>query len=125
MKRDGLTLRGRLDRMTEGRSNAAIFFHGFGGNIGTEPEHAYQKLIEILNKKGIAVFRFDFNGHGKSDGDFSNMNILNGIEDAIAILEYVRTQEWVEEIFLIGHSQGGVIAGMMAGYYADVISRLF
>ncbi len=124
IKRDGLTLRGRLDKSTESNSNAAILFHGFGCDRGIEPDSAYQKITEELNKKGIAVFRFDFNGHGKSDGNFSNMNIWNEIEDAIAILEYVRAQEWVKEIFLMGHSQGGVIAGMMAGYYADVISRL-
>lgn len=125
IKRDGLTLRGRLDRAAINEcGDAAILFHGFGCDIGIEPDSAYQKITEELVNKGIAVYRFDFNGHGKSDGNFSNMNILNEIEDAIAILEYVKAQEWVRHIFLVGHSQGGVIAGMMAGYYADVVSKL-
>lgn len=52
------------------------------------------------------------------------MNVLNEIEDAIAILEYVRKLDFVTEIYVIGHSQGGVVAGMLAGYYPDVIHKL-
>lgn len=124
IQRDGLTLRGRCDWQGDSRADAAIMFHGFACDIGLDKDSAYQKICQELVSRGIAVFRFDFNGHGKSDGDFSNMNILNEINDAIAILDYVRAQKWAKEIYLLGHSQGGVIAGMMSGYYADVISKL-
>lgn len=123
IKRDGLTLRGKLDKPVEGNCPIAIFFHGFAVDIGYTPDSPYKKIADALLKAGIAVIRFDFNGHGKSDGEFSNMNILNEIEDAIAIIEYVRTFDWATQIYLVGHSQGGVIAGMMAGYYPDIVSK--
>lgn len=92
--------------------------------MGYERDGLFQALADLLTEKGIAVVRFDFNGHGKSDGSFTDMNVLNEIEDAIAILEYVRKLDFVTEIYVIGHSQGGVVAGMLAGYYPDVIHKL-
>lgn len=125
IKRDGLCLRGRLDRPDmAGPCPAAVLFHGFTGDLGYEPGCLYQVLTERLGKAGIAVVRFDFNGHGKSGGNFTDMNVLNEIEDAIAILSYVRSLDFVTEIYGIGHSQGGVVAGMLSGYYPDVIQKL-
>lgn len=125
IKRDGLCLRGRLDR-PDGieKSPAAILFHGYAGDLGYEKDSFYQKMTDFLTEAGIAVVRFDFNGHGKSEGDFARMNVLNEIEDAIAILEFVKKLDFVTNIYIIGHSQGGVVAGMLAGYYADIIQKL-
>ena len=67
--------------------------------------------------------RFDFNGHGDSDGEFENMTVLNEIEDANAILNYVKTDPHVRNIYLVGHSQGGVVASMLAGLYPDIIKK--
>ncbi|BBF43654.1 lysophospholipase L2 [Lachnospiraceae bacterium KM106-2] len=122
--RDKLTLRGKLEKQAEGSCPIAILFHGFTGDIGDEPDHVYQKISNQLNHVGIATIRFDFNGHGKSDGDFRAMNLFNELNDAIAILSYVRKLDFVTDIYLIGHSQGSVVAGMLAGYYNDVIAKL-
>ena len=122
--RDGLRLRGQLDKKVPGNCPAAILFHGFSGDLGYESWSPYQMLTERLTDAGLAVVRFDFNGHGKSDGDFSKMDVLNELEDAIAIFSYVRTLDFVTDIYVVGHSQGGVVAGMLAGCYPDVLKRL-
>ena len=122
--RDGLQLYGRLDKKNPGKTPIAILFHGFAGNLGYEKESLYQKIADSLNKAGIAVIRFDFNGQGKSEGKFNKMNILNEIGDGIAILEYVRSLDFVTDIYVIGHSQGGVVGSMLAGYYPDIIKKL-
>lgn len=125
IQRDGLRLCGRIDRPTKpGKCPAVILMHGFTGDLGYEEDSFYQKLTKRLTGAGILVVRFDFNGHGKSDGNFSDMDVFNEIEDAIAVLKYVRQQDFVTGIYLLGHSQGGVVAGMLAGYYADVIEKL-
>lgn len=126
--RDGLKLYAVLERPVQcgqdEKGPLVILMHGFAGDTGCVPGHIYQKLTEQLLSVGQSVLRFDFNGHGKSEGSFSNMNIFNEINDVIAVLEYVRKWSFVTEITLIGHSQGGVVGGMAAGYYQDLVSRL-
>ena len=105
--RDGLKLYAVLERPAkcgqDEKGPLVILMHGFAGDTGCVPGHIYQKLTERLLSAGQSVLRFDFNGHGKSEGSFSNMNIFNEINDVIAVLEYVRKLPFVTEITLIGH----------------------
>lgn len=75
-------------------------------------------LASGLAKEGIASIRFDFNGHGKSEGRMQDMTVEKEIADAIAVWEYVKQLPYVSEIGFLGHSQGGVIASMTAGKLA-------
>ena len=98
--------------------------HGFMRDMGAKEGDVYQQIADGLVEQGFTVVRFDFNGRGSSDGDFANSDVFNQIEDAIAVLDYVRMCIQPTEISLMGHSQGGVIAGMTAGMYSDVINNL-
>lgn len=125
ISRDGLCLHALLERPSHNRScPIVIMCHGFGGSMDAYPGSLYQRIAECLVARGVAVLRFDFNGHGRSGGEFSHMDVLNEIEDLIAVLRYVRSRADVTSIRLLGHSQGGVVAGMTAGLYHDVIDRL-
>ena len=123
--RDGLTLRGFYD-VPAGKPafDCAIIFHGFTGNCGRQKERVEYQTAQTLLNAGMAVARFDFNGHGKSDGRFEDMTVLNELDDARAILRFVRQQPGVQRIMLVGMSQGGVVASMLAGYYHDVIDQV-
>lgn len=92
-----------------------VLCHGFGGD---KEGKLFDCLVDSLNKKGIAVLRFDFNGHGKSEGKFEDMTVPNEIEDAKCILRYASSLPWVSEIALGGHSQGGVVSAMTSGQLA-------
>ncbi|MCR4813113.1 MAG: alpha/beta hydrolase [Bacteroidales bacterium] len=72
-----------------------------------------------LAAEGIASIRFDFDGHGRSDGRMQDMTIEKELADAKAVWDYVLTLGYVSRIGLLGHSQGGVIASMMAGMLAN------
>ncbi|SHK79720.1 hypothetical protein SAMN05216582_11818 [Selenomonas ruminantium] len=89
-----------------------IVCHGFTSNKDTELIHT---LANNLEKNGIASLRFDFNGHGKSEGLFQDMTVLNEIEDAKKVYDYAAKLPHVTSISLAGHSQGGVVASMTAG----------
>ena len=89
-----------------------IICHGFTAN----KEHLLLKsLADDLEAAGIASIRFDFNGHGKSEGDFQDMTVLNEIEDAKKVYEYASRLPEVKNISIAGHSQGGVVSSMVAG----------
>lgn len=74
-----------------------------------------KKIAERLQMIGIASIRFDFNGHGQSEGEFQDMTVPIEIEDAHKVYQYASTLDFVSDISLMGHSQGGVVASMLAG----------
>lgn len=119
--RDGLKLVGTREEPFGEIYDMAILFHGFTANRNT---HLLTELASHLRDENVASVRFDFNGHGDSDGKFEHMTPMNELEDANAILEYVHTDPHVRNIFLIGHSQGGVIASMLAGLYPDLVKKV-
>ncbi len=94
------------------RCPMVLLCHGFMGN----KEGALEKQIaELLRQQGIASIRFDFNGHGQSEGRFQDMTVPNEIVDAKKVIEYVSNLPYVESVAITGHSQGGVVAAMTAG----------
>ncbi len=98
----------------DGLSNfpLVIICHGFTA----QKEHPLLTyLANYLEAEGIASIRFDFNGHGKSEGRFQDMTVLNEIEDAKKVYEYARDMRGVTGVSMAGHSQGGVVTSMVAG----------
>ena len=94
-----------------------ILMHGFGGNKDGvyEMSPILKTMADKLEAQGIATIRFDFNGHGESEGEFWQMTVPNLIEDAMKVYEYVRDLRYVSTVSVLGHSQGGVVASMVAG----------
>lgn len=123
LDRGGITLRGCLEKMKEGKGPLVLMLHGFGGDMSLYPS-LFQHLSNELTARGYATLRFDFNGHGKSEGDFSRMTVWNEMEDAAVFLQYARQLDFVTDIYVLGHSQGGVVAGMLSGLYTDVVKKL-
>lgn len=94
------------------RCPMVILCHGFGGN---KESKLLTLLADSLQTNGIASIRFDFNGHGKSEGPFQEMTVPNEIEDAKNVFKYVSGLRYVSDIAIVGHSQGGVVTAMTAG----------
>ncbi|WP_125770550.1 alpha/beta hydrolase [Companilactobacillus furfuricola] len=124
IQRDGLTLRGTLTLPKADSFDLAILMHGFTSDRGMNPDQLLYQMADRLSAEGFATLRVDFNGHGQSDGAFEDMTVLNEISDGKAILDYARELSGVKKIYLVGHSQGGVVASMLAGYYSDSIERM-
>ena len=97
-----------------------IFCHGFSG---TKDGPLFELVADTLQAHGIAGIRFDFNGHGESEGEFKDMTVPNEIEDAKKVVEYVRDLKYVSTIAIGGHSQGGVVAAMTAGQLSEELGE--
>ena len=76
-------------------------------------------IADDFAKKGIGVLRVDDRGTGKSDGASATMTTKNFSEDTNAAVEFL-AQKGFANIGLIGHSEGGVIAPMVASQNAKV-----
>ena len=73
-------------------------------------------LSDYLTRKGIVVLRADKRGVGKSTGDLTTATTADFATDAEAGVVYLKTRAEVDlhKIGLIGHSEGGIIAPMVA-----------
>ena len=91
-----------------------IICHGL---TGWRAENHNMAVGDSLLAHGYATVSFDFNGHGQSEGKFSDMTIENELEDLHCIYDYVAGLPWVDRkrIAVAGHSQGGLVAGVFAG----------
>jgi pimeloyl-ACP methyl ester carboxylesterase len=79
-------------------------------------------LADYLTRRGIAVLRSDKRGIGKSTGKYEEATSADFADDALAGVEYLRGRKEINprQIGLIGHSEGGIVAPMVAARSKDV-----
>jgi uncharacterized protein len=125
-KIDKNVLAGTLSLPTkEGKFPVVILITGSGAQnrdeelLGHKP---FLVLADYLTKKGIGVLRFDDRGVAKSTGDFTTATTLDFAKDVQAGVDFLKTRKEIDKskIGLIGHSEGGVIAPIVAGNSKDV-----
>ncbi|MCX6252795.1 MAG: dienelactone hydrolase family protein [Bacteroidetes bacterium] len=79
-------------------------------------------LADWLTRHGIAVLRCDDRGVAKSTGSFSTATTLDFATDVSADVDFMKTQPFVDStrIGLMGHSEGGIIAPIVASGRNDI-----
>ncbi|MFZ4100066.1 MAG: alpha/beta hydrolase family protein [Chlamydiia bacterium] len=121
-----VVLAGTLTLPRSGKpSPAVLLIAGSGPNdrdatvFGHKP---FLVLADHLTKKGFAVLRVDKRGVGQSTGNYGISTSEDFASDVLAGVEYLKTRKEVnaEQIGLIGHSEGGLIAPMVAVKSSDV-----
>jgi hypothetical protein len=78
--------------------------------------NTFSELAQRLAECGFAVLRYDKRGVGKSGGDFASSGLYDLVEDARSALEFLTAQPEIDpqKVALLGHSEGGTIACMVA-----------
>lgn len=73
-------------------------------------------LSDHLTRNGIAVLRYDDRGVGASTGDFGSATSMDFAEDATSAVNYLRSRKEMQGklIGVMGHSEGGLIAPIVA-----------
>jgi len=90
--------------------------------LGPFNHRPFLVLSDHLTKKGIAVLRFDDRGVAESEGDHSIATSADFATDVGAAVDYLKTRKDIntDTIGLIGHSEGGFIAPMLASSREDI-----
>ena len=85
-------------------------------------EKPFLVLSDFLTKNGIAVLRYDDRGTAASSGDFKTATSVDFASDVEAGVAFLKTRKEInkKKIGLIGHSEGGIIAPMVANSSKDV-----
>lgn len=79
-------------------------------------------LADYLTRRGCAVLRVDKRGVWRSTGDFHEATTGDFADDVMASVEYLKSREDIDadRIGLIGHSEGAMIAQMLAAQSPDI-----
>ena len=121
---DGILLSAVLEKAEkpEGaeRRPLVILLHGF-----TSSKDRPHNLLAAaaMREAGCDTLRFDLYGHGESGGEFRKHTLYRWISNTMAVIDYVRGLGYTE-LYLSGHSQGGLAAALTAGMEADRIRGL-
>lgn len=124
--KDGNTLAGTFAFPKKGGPFPAVLLITGSGPQNRDEELLGHKpflvLSDYLTRRGIAVLRVDDRGVGKSTGNFAAATTADFATDVMAGVKYLKTRKEVNknEIGLIGHSEGGLIAPMVAVESPDV-----
>lgn len=122
----GNTLAGTLTTPSSGGPfPAVILISGSGPQdrdgtiLGHKP---FLVLADALTRRGIAVLRFDDRGMGRSTGSFATATTQDFATDVQAAVRYLQSRSNIDtrNIGLIGHSEGGIVAPMVAAQSSDV-----
>jgi len=84
--------------------------------IGLPGYRPFRQIADSLARRGIAVLRMDDRGTGASGGTFKGSTSADFAEDVRAGLAYLRTRPEIraDRLGVLGHSEGAVIAPMVA-----------
>lgn len=93
-----------------------ILCHGF---TTSKDNSTYTRLEQILNKENIATFRFDFFGHGESEGNFEDITISKAVDDIESAVQYLKAKGF-SKLGLMGSSFGGMSSLMAASHSSDL-----
>jgi pimeloyl-ACP methyl ester carboxylesterase len=84
-----------------------VFMGGFMSDMtGTKAT----RLEELCQQRGQGYVRFDYSGHGQSEGDFTDGSVCSWADDAIAVMDQLTEGPQI----LVGSSMGGWIAMLTA-----------
>jgi pimeloyl-ACP methyl ester carboxylesterase len=109
----------------EGQYPVAVLISGSGPQnrdeelLGHKP---FLILSDYLTRNGIAVLRYDDRGTASSTGVFRDATTEDLATDAEAAIAWLKTRKEIDpkHIGLIGHSEGGIIAPLVASRSKDV-----
>ena len=125
-KKAGITLAGTLTLpKQDGIFPAVILISGSGPQNRDEELMGHKPFLvlsDYLTKNGIAVLRYDDRGVAASKGNFKTATSVDFATDVEAGIAYLKTRKEINKskIGLIGHSEGGIIAPMVATQSKDV-----
>jgi len=125
-KEAGVKLAGTLTLPRGKGPFPAVRIIGGSGSLNRDDEcfghRGFLVLADYLTRRGLAVLRLDKRGVWKSGGQYENATTGDFASDAMASVEYLKSCKEIDfkRIGLIGHSEGAMIAPMLAAKSPDV-----
>ena len=119
---DGVPLHLKLD-VPDGPEKCplVIVLHGFTGHM--EERHIIA-VSEAVNALGFASLRVELYGHGLSGGKFEDHHLFKWLNNVLAVVNYAKSLDFVTDLCLCGHSQGGLTTMLAAGMMPETFKAI-
>lgn len=115
---DGMRMSAVLEKPEGERCPIVVVIHGF---TGYKEERHIVAVSQCLNEIGYATLRVDMYGHGHSDGRFHDHTLYKWLTNGMAAVDYACSLDFVTDVYLCGHSQGGLTVMLLAALERDRI----
>lgn len=124
-EKDSIELSGTLTYPLRRNFPLVILISGSGPhdrNAYTLGHKPFLVIADYLARNDIGVFRYDERGVGESEGEFLSATSEDFAMDVVCALEYLksRTDLGIGNIGLLGHSEGGIVAPLVANRTGDI-----
>jgi uncharacterized protein len=124
----GLDLAGTLTLPATGEPPPAVLLLPGSGQTDRNDNaralaiNVFPPFVQALDGAGLATFRYDKRGVGASAGDYWRTGFDDRLTDAVAAVDWLRGQPDVDSsrIFVLGHSEGALLAVRLAAGGAPV-----
>jgi len=93
-----------------------VLCHGFASS---KDRKFFVKMEKSLNKNKISTFRFDFFGHGESEGRFEDITVSEAVDDILLAINFLKVKGF-KKIGVLGSSFGGISSLMAASKTKDI-----
>ena len=110
-----------ITRNDKEKSPAIVIVMGTGkldrdGNGSGLNLNMYKDLANVFAELGFVVARFDKRGTHESSGDFNSCGLSDLVEDAVSVVQYVKSLPYVDEnrVIVCGHSEGTMITTLLS-----------
>jgi pimeloyl-ACP methyl ester carboxylesterase len=119
---DGIQLHGTLVAPTAFQGVPTVFVHG--GGVTREEGGFFARLALGLANAGIPSLRFDFRGHGDSEGRQEDLTLAGVVNDIRAAVAHICGEIGSEQVNILGASFGGGISAFYASRHPESVRRM-
>lgn len=117
--KDNIELFVKKDLVEDARG-VIVIVHGLAEHLGR-----YDYVVSKFNNWGYSVYRFDNQGHGKSEGKRTYIDSYkNFSQDVNEIVKMAKDENDDKKVFVLGHSMGGMISTVYGIDYKDTVNGI-
>jgi pimeloyl-ACP methyl ester carboxylesterase len=115
-----LKIVGKIYKKEPSSKEGLIFAHGL---FSSKNSHKVVQMAPSFVDAGFTFCAFDFSFAGDSDGDFSDLSLLQEVDDLDRAVQFFKSYG-LESIHLLGSSVGGVVTILYASKTKEKISSI-
>jgi hypothetical protein len=115
---EGLNLCGIFTYSKNPTKTCIVLCHGM--TVDKDEGGIFTNLARKLVQEGFTVFRFDFRGHGESEGKSIDMTIAGEKEDLSSTIEFLKSKGY-EKFGILAASFGGGASTLYVAEHQDII----